>query len=389
MTHLETTHEVASVMPRHWQSPRDQFTGYHLEEVRDLLLQCKHQDAPCDYDRSPATTVLRLARAGSPSFQMLFSDGLGEPMTVSRHALRQLADRTLPSRGLGFLDAMCEVQTGGQVPLRDAGAELATVAWSLFSRQQKSPLMFRTVKRGTGRHVRAVLSQGYAVYDNLEFVEDVLSSLGRDADNFRAIGWDIGDDAMRLRLVGGEQGLKNWGERALDKPIPMVELWDSEIGKRAVYVKSGTYTLWCANGCGHWSDGAQWRWNHTGRTSQRIRDGVASAIHEAAAKASGIVEAYDMALDTTIDNAMAWFESQVADMMSESAQKAVGEAMLNEPTVHGSGRLLASVVDAVTWVAHEQTSIFEQERLERIGGQLLDQGLRQAAGGGHISTGVK
>lgn len=366
-----------------WATTQDGREGRHLEEIRDLLRAQRDLEDPQDYERSPSTAVLKLNYGRAHRMQLLFAEGMGEPMGLSRHALRQLAERTLPSRGLGFMDKLISLRMRNQAgELDEAGAKLATMTWALFNQTRKQPLTFRTVKRGPFRQVRAVLSQGYAVYDNLQFIEDTLAALGSQADLYRAIDWRIDDDAMRVRLVGGGNGgLETWQSRAVDKPIPMVELWDSEVGKRAVYVKSGTYTLWCSNGCGHWSDDGVWRWNHTGRTSERIREGVASAIAEAAVKGSGIVEAYNQALNTSINDAFLWFEQQVGNDVTETQKESVRNTMLNNPTVHGEGKLLASVVDAVTWVAHEQADLFEQERLERMGGRLLQRGLGQSEGG--------
>lgn len=348
-----------------------------------MLRRYRTADAPIDIERSPSTAMIRVNRHGNPTIQFLMPDGQVEPIELTRHAARQLAQRTLPARGLGFVDSLAEIRDLDRAGNRfDAGASLASVVWSLFGRQSKEALMFRTVDAGDRRIVRAVLSQGYAVYDCLEFVEDTLRSLGTEADNYRAIGWNISDSAMRLRLVAGADASEHYARREVDKPIPMVELWDSEIGARAVYVKSGTFTLWCSNGCGHWSDDAAWRWNHSGRTSTRIRDGVRDAIAEAALKSAGIVEAYDQALHTAIDDAVAWFRQSTEATLSDALQSKVIDTMGSNPTVHGAGRLLASVVDAVTYVAHEQSSLFEQERLERLGGQLLHAGLRESASAG-------
>jgi hypothetical protein len=361
--------------------------GRHLEEVRDILRAQRDLEAPDDPERSPSTIRLRLGYDTPHRMQITYPEGMGEPMTLSRHALRQLAARTLPARGLGFIDKLSQVTIREGEEAKPRGAQMATMTWALLNRQHTDPVMFRTVMRGGQRQVRAVLSQGYATYDNLEFIEDTLTSLGSTADLYRTIGWRITDEVMRLRLVGGsEEGLRTWQRRDVDKPMPMVELWNSEVGRRAVYVKSGTYTLWCSNGCGHWSDDGVWRWNHTGRTAERIRSGVRSAIEEAGVKAQGIVEAYDAALSTAIDDAYAWFESQVEGDLTETQREQVQQTLLHNPTVHGNGRLLASVVDAVTYVAHEQASLFEEERLERIGARLLHRGLQQAEAGRVITA---
>jgi len=366
----------------------------HLEALRDELREIRQRSDPQDYERSPAQAVIRMGAMGQVSAQFLYPGGMGEPMALTRTAARQLAARTLPQKGLGFLRALARSGQdrvgGGSSP----GAKLATMAWSTLAREQGQPLLWRTTNWAhVGPHravtaipvmprprsVRAVLSQGYATYDNLEMIEDVLTALGPQADHYRVLDRVLTEDAMRVRLVGGSaEALELYRGTQVDKPMPVVEFWDSPTGCRAVWVKSGTFTRWCSNGCGHWSDKAVWRWPHTGRTSERIRVGVASAMTEAATAASGVAAAYDAALETEINDAFGWFEEQVGNMVTQGTREQVRNTMLTEPTVHGNGRLLASVVDAVTYVAHEQADIFEQERLERLGGRLLHAGLQQA-----------
>jgi len=369
-----------------WATPRDYKAGHSLESVRDTLRAQRRLEMPDDIDRLPSSMHIGMDRAGAMTITPLHRSGRGSTMTLSPHAARQLAGRLLPSRGLGFMRALAPLgldAMGSRPANPEAGTKLATMAWNTFAHQRTSPLMYRVVSRGAAREVRAVLSQGYATYDCLEFVDDVLGALGRDAGLFRVIDWRIDQDAMRVRMVGGsEAALEQWQAREINKPNPMVELWNSEVGRRSVQVKSGTYTLWCANGCGHWDKrAAKWRWNHTGRTSDRIKTGVAGAIEEALVASNGIAAAYTEALGTAIDDAFGWFENVAGDDLTNGQVEAVGAALRNEPTVNGGGRLLASVVDAVTYVAHEQASMWAQEKLERVGGELLNRGLTEAEGG--------
>ena len=375
---LATTNVIDTTAGLHHH--RTTHHGIHLESARDSLRALRQQMDPQDYDRSPRTSLIRARRDGL-SMQLLQPGGLGEPMELSRTAQTQLARTIAGAHTVGVLRRLAMHPIGDNP---DGGAHVATTAWNTFALQHERPVKYRTANDPvTGsRSVRAVLSQGYPVYDHLDFLDDVLGSLGDRATDYRVIDQRITDASMRIRLIGGNrETLDAWRTKEVDKPFPIIDLWNSETGQRAVYVKGGTFTLWCSNGCGHWSNAASFRWNHSGNTADRIRSGVSHALDELRVRNSEMLSAYTTALNTTISDTMGWFTSQFERQLTDGQAEAIEHVLHHEPTVHGEGRLLASIVDAVTFVAHEQANEFEQERLEQLGGLVLERGLRHAEHG--------
>jgi hypothetical protein len=384
--HELTRHDGAA-----WDAVRDdgrKMPGLHLEEVRDQL---KHRLAllsPSDVERSTAQALVRVSR--TPAVKMLQRrDGVNGTSTaavVTRHAMRQLCSFVLPSRGLGFLDRL--VSTDGTETFGEGG-RIATMALAHLGQQRTDPLLWRMVRQGTGWRCRAVLSQTYKLYDYHELIDDMLTGLNGDAGLWRVIQSYIGDDVMRLRLVGGtEERLEAWADGRVNpwgqlpekggEVYPIVEVSNSETGQGAVYVRGKTFRPVCLNGMGSWDTRSVHRWNHSGKTSQRIRDGVRQAMQEAAVHGAGLADAYRDALRTTVDDAFAWFDAAWGDDLTNTQQDAVKDAIYNEPTTSGEGRMLSSVVDAVTWVAHEQADLHAEERLERLAGSILRRGLDES-----------
>ncbi len=367
---LGVPHQVQAA----WDSDRQVGEHVHLEAVRDLLRRQKEVEDPQDVERAARTVRITLDDRGATA-QMLYPDGtLGVEMLLTRHALRQLCSRVLPSRGLGFLDQLLGGAAGDE---RNHAAALASANLAMFSLRTRDPLYWRTINR-RGRKIRAVLSQSYQVYDNLQLVDDVLDVLGRDADRYGVVSYTIDDDAMRIRLTPDIQAYRDAG---VGDPTSIIDLWDGEVGNTAVYARGGTWTKWCANGCGHWSNHSKWRWNHSGRTQERIRNGMRNAIESCQIDANQIVEAHAEAQSIQVDNVLAWLNAQTEAGPTEltmAQREQVKDCMESEPTVQAHKGMLTEVIDAVTYVAHEQARALDQLQMERVAGQLLAEGLNTA-----------
>ena len=381
-----TTPEPAATAPavaRTWR---------HLEDVRDELKAELKRAEPKDIHRRQDAGLLDLASDGTASFMFRGGDRL----RVSRHALSQLAGLVLPrgSRGLGFLRSTAALDaTEGQA----TPAQLASLVWAQHARHMRAPLLWRTWTAPDGvREVRAVLSQTFQAYDHLELVNDALTALkdgGLDADEYQVVDYAYDGAGMRLRWARGD----DWQNAAVNVPVPVSQLRNSETGQSAVYGTRGAWTLWCSNGCGNWDirTAGGWRANHTGRTGARIRAVAAGFFQETVDQESGLVAQYHQALDTAITGAWdAWLRQAAGDDLTDSAREAVVASVIEpgrtargeHPTTVNRGRngelLLASVVDAVTWEAQQAIDLHERDRMERLGGRLMAAGLhaRRAPG---------
>lgn len=344
-----------------------------LEAVRDLLKKQRDLQEPKDFDRSFSQMHLNY-RGGRVTAQFLGPDGLGEQeLLVHDNAYRQMSSNLLPTRfGSGLLE-----QSG----LGDTGEKLSTMSWALWSQQSETPRMFRTVLTRdedgrVQRVVRSQHSQGYAVYDNFQFVQDLLDN-APDLAGMPVLDMRVTDTGMRLRFC-----TEDVGQFALNKPMPIIEAWNSEAGRRRTVLNAGIWKLICTNGMQTWDSKSEFAWRHFGNT-ERIRDGVASAITEIRTAASGVVEVYNSALDVAIDDAFAFMERELKREGLTQAQIGKAQKALEHDWTTPGG-VLASTVDAVTLVAQE-FDMFEQATMERAAGRMMRRGQAEAIrSGGRI-----
>jgi hypothetical protein len=348
-------------------SKRGVLSVLHLEEVRDYLRKLAEKQEATDFERTLNQLHVSFAN-GKMIGQFMTPRGLDpDAMLFSDHGASQVASEVLPSRFFTGLKTLAGLDHHGE--------KLATMTWAKFAQSHAEPpvRMVRTVKMKVDDDVRRVIrschSQGYAAYSNLDFVEDLLTNAG-DFAQLPVLDWRVTDSGMRMRFAGDQV------ERLeVNKPITMVEAWNSEVGRRRVGLRGGQFVLKCTNGMGHWSDKTEYNWIHRGN-SDRIRRGVQQAFENLQTTARGVVEAYTDALNIEIDNAFAWMEAELDGRVSDRVMRSA-QAALNHPTTTPGG-LLASVVDAITLVAQDEIDMFQQYEVERVASQLLSKGRGQA-----------
>lgn len=344
---------------------RGSLTTLHLEDVRDHLRAVESKQEPLDHERSFSQMHVAFT-GGRVTARLLNAQGADDEMLVSRNAFSQMGAELLPARfGGGLMDLAA---------LDGDGEKLATMAWAKFARVDEKPRLFRTVmmKDPTDGSVKRMLrsqhSQGYGTYDNLRFVEDLLANAGELRD-LPVAQFTLSDAGMRLRFLGVPKD-----EVTLRTPVPMIEAWNSEVGRRRVGLIGGMWKLVCTNGMGTWDRKSEWHWRHYGE-GDRIARGVRSAMDEIGTASSQVLTAYDTALSVGIDNAFAFMEEQ---MRGEATTPFIARAIaaLDHETVT-PGRTLASVIDAITLEAQEE-DLFTQAGMEALAADILRRGLAKA-----------
>jgi hypothetical protein len=241
------------------------------------------------------------------------------------------------------------------------------MSFALWAAQSDKPRMFRTVETsGDGRIIRSQHSQSYAVYDDHQFVSDLMDNAPELA-KMPVVDFHVTDLGMRLRFLTEDVGAVE-----LRKAMPIIEARNSGAGCKATTLNAGIWKLICTNGMAHWDSKTSYRWRHFGNT-ERIREGVGDAIEEIRVSASGVVSAYNKALDTSIDDAFAFLERELKREGVGKMRIAEVQAALTDPTTT-EGFNLASAVDAMTLVAQRQ-EMFEQTDLEQIASRILNRGL--------------
>lgn len=341
-------------------------TTLHLEDVRDHVKLLASKQDPRDLDRSFSQLHVGFT-GGRVTAKLLTPSGTGEEMLVSRNAFSQMSSELLPGRGGSFLL--------DQARLSAAGEKLSSMSWAAFAQGDTKPRMFRTVnmKDADGnvkRLLRSQHSQGYGTYDNLRFVEDLLAN-ATGLSNMPVAQFHLSDAGMRLRFLDTDKN-----EITLQKPVPMIEAWNSEVGRRRVGLLGGMWKLVCTNGMGSWDRKSEFHWRHYGE-GDRIGAGVASAMEEMATASSGVLDAYAKALNTSIDDAFTFMENAMRGTATTPFIARAIAALDHETTT--PGRNLASVVDAITLEAQNE-DLFTQADMEALAADLLRRGLSQARG---------
>ena len=339
-----------------------------LEDIRDLLRKmAKHQEA-VDHER----TFSQLMVSFEEDFvRARLIDNSDESWIVSKTAFQQMDASLLPRSGGNFLQTLSGLQN-------EDAKRAATGVWYMFAQQDnEKPRKFRTARTrmpdgSIGRVLRAQVSQSYASYSNLEFVEAVLAHT--ELGDLRVIDYRVDDDAMRIRLAAVPEG-----GLSVDKPFPMFCLSNSETGRRTTRFTGGLFRAICLNGMGSWDKQTQWAWRHYGDAG-RIQQGVASAATEISTALNGTLEAYERAAQVFISDTFGFVDQMLGNVTGVS-QKVIEQVKLEgivDETSH-SKYSLAGVVDGITFIAQKpEYDLFAQDWLEELAADVLRRGLGMA-----------
>jgi len=335
-----------------------------LEDVRDHLRKMARAQQAEDHTRSFQQMMVTFEE---DYVRARAIDNPDESFIVSKTAFAQMDASLLPRSGGNFLMSLSGLD-------HPSARKAATANWAMFAQQDDRPRTFRTVRTrlpdgSVGRILRAQVSTSYAAYSNLEFVQDLLDNT--DIGDLRMLDWRIDDDAMRFRVGAPD------GEVEVGTPFPMFSFWNSETGKRTTGIRGGSFRASCLNGMGSWEKNSRFTWRHFGNT-ERISQGVGSAMTEISTSLNGTLEAYQRACDVFIDDAFAFVDQMLGKSgASKEAIEAVKTRGMTDPTSH-SADSLAGVVDGITLIAQdEHRDLFEMDLMEQIAADVMRRGLAQ------------
>ena len=346
---------------------------------------------PQDIERPVGQSAVRYAEDGSMALMFRAPNGAEAweaPLSFTGNGYRQFGARVLGStKALSFIDRQAQ---------RDqTGRSMAEINWAVeIAAQSEDVMRLRTIQLPgqQGRSIRAAVSQSYGCFDNVDVLEALLPADG--IDQLHVISANISEDAMRIRFLLNPEDAGLFGRNGaltretLNKPIPMAEIWNSEVGGSSVRARSGLFTARCTNGqMNSFTGRSDWRWAHRGGGdfNQRISQGLADAVRSFRVEASGAVERHAEASAVAINNAAEFlrqFSGQAG--MSAGMRDAAITALSNEVAVAqpiadaDAPSSLQSVVDAVTWAAQSAGSLFAQRDAETAATKLLDRGLLHA-----------
>ena len=349
-----------------WSSPKGTLVTRHLEEVRDTLAKRRALQEPVDVERSIESLHVRFDHTGKSRATGAFLKADGEPLHFTHEGLCSLINDATPGYWTyGTIQALIDAH-------REKGSKLATMNLALLMRGDDRIRKFRTVRtqdRGqVVRSIRAVVSKGYATFDNLEFIESILAS--KDMRDLPVLSYNESSSLMRVRFA-----LNPLDQIETNKPIPMVEAWNSEVARRSYGFAWGMWKLICTNGMTSFQRNQEFKWRHVG-DSAKFAGRIDNAIDEMKLRTSGMLQEYNHALDIEIDDAYAWIEETLGGMLNAEQVIRAQEALKHETTTPGG--LLASAVDAVTYAAQNEWDLAAQAEMERAGHYLMRAGLTAA-----------
>jgi len=341
------------------RTPREALVTTSTEEVRDTVQSLSEVLQPEDHVRSLSHWTFAYPFQGGPSrsaLRLLQPGGASEAFELTKNGYSQLVRQALPAHAGKTLDFL---RAQG-----DHGSKVAGLAMNMGLRSSDEPVRARTVRYEDQRVVRSWASQKYAPVDHVDVLESILST--PELAQLPVVDCRITDTALRMRfLLEGDRLEKN-------VPTPMVEVWNSETGNRAVWLQGGIFKLWCLNGCGSWDKKGTYRWSHIGNPG-RITDELGEAFTNVQVSALGTLDAYHRAMDVAIDDAFKWMEDTFGDNLTQPQMARVQDAMSHETTTPGNR--LASVVDAVTLAAQGEANLYSQHDMEAQASRALRIGL--------------
>ncbi len=338
-----------------------------LEDIRDRLRAMRDRQDPRDFDRSLSHVHVNMT-GGRVTARFMGPEGVSnESLLVHENAYRQMATTILPARmGSGLLQT-ARLDRGG-------ADRLSTMMWNIWAQEDTTPRKLRTVLTRdvdgqVQRMIRSQVSTSFAAYDNLDFVQSLLDNAPELAA-MPVIDLNISDTGMRLRFC--TEPVERFD---LNKAMPIMEARNSEVGRGSTVLLAGVWMLRCTNGMQSWDSQSEFRWRHFGDT-ERINGGVASAIEQLKTEASGVVAAYNQALDVAIDDAFAYLARELKrEKLTKEQIKAAQEALNHETTTPGG--CLASAVDATTLIA-QNYDIHMQSEIERAAARMMRRGQAEA-----------
>lgn len=298
-------------------------------------------------------------------------------MLFSSWAASQVAAKVLPGH---FFKGLRQLAT-----MDAQGAQLAEQVWKKLASGRQVEAVIRTVMmkidNKVHRVVRACISPTYAIYSNAEFMDTILNNAG-DYRNLPVLEWRLTDAAMRTRFVGMEDavyGLANLDKSALENEvIPMVEAYNSEVGRGKVGMSGGIYLAKQGVGINHWSNSSYREWQHRG-DGARIRRGVVESFKELFEAAKEVAAMYENAKLITIERPLEWMDQELKDALTKRVLENAKNNLKSNPNITAGGKL-ASVVEALS-VAAKEEDLEDQEAVEALASQLMAKGVNRAENG--------
>lgn len=310
-----------------------------------------------------------------------------DKVKVSKAAFRQLSSH-LEVTGLGrMLEQTAKLDSSAKWRGQDAAAfEAANLLLRMWTQRVDKSLRWRVCSRRINGEVVRVLdglvTEGYAPLGHDEALELAAEHFGYDR---HVIEYKLTSTEMRLRIA--DEPIE------LDKPVKMIEVWNSETGHRSLSFWGRLWKLICSNGMAvtH-KDYGRARYTHVGDMRQRVRDQLPEQLIDIRRAMGEGVELYAEAERTRIEwtpgtitvkeDDLGPVETFITETNKTRSTKIpdrvlgrVFERGLRDETSNPYGTL-AGAVDGITRVAQDE-DLSMQKLLEDIAFDVMQRGLAQ------------
>lgn len=255
------------------------------------------------------------------------------PLALTRHAFRQLCS------DIGAPAAYLEKLPG----------KLQTAALNFGMQRARRgdnalPRTFR-LSHG-GRFVRAVVSDRYAPFSNVEVLDVLGDVLGRagmlDDVRVRSV---ITGGTTALRLTFPGEAVEVRARKVGDIIEHGLDVRNSEVGSRSVQLDGVSFRLVCLNGMVHSVMRGRARMRHVGSAS-KLRDGFAEAVPVIVAGMRDELKRWSKAVDQWVENSVDELESLRGFGFTGPQVQAVEASVLRDAV--GADRAALSEGDRVT-----------------------------------------
>lgn len=278
----------------------------------------------------------------------------GEPYALREHAFQQLLTRFrfrkdhLERFPAGYQHKMVNhlIQQGGE----------------------DQPAFLRLAK---GNQVRAMMTEAFTPFDDLELLENLFSVLSERTDitSTAKLAWmDVQETCSHFRIVWGEETALKVG----DTVKRGIHITNSEVGMRAVRIEAVVIRLICLNGLLAPSVKGSQVFRHVGNPA-RLKAGIREAVEDASLETERVIADFRRSLQIPIPKPTEFLTGVIKaePFLSQDDLKATLLAW----ETSGAEETLFGVTNALTFAA--QTRDAEKRyAMETVAGRVLEEGVR-------------
>ena len=336
--------------------------------------------------------------AQSNRLQLLIENGKAYGKIISRDRVSE----KMPFTKTGLQSLLSNVKKGmtyGNIDKHWAGSkrgdDITSALYAHLVMGNDSPLLIRTINRGTDKVIRSVHPAGhhgcYQPYSHLDLINNFLEGAPEYRDS-TVLSLTLNDDGFRIKMAtpdlsSGYAVHENINHIEVNKPINVFQLRNSETGRGSLGVDSGIWTLVCSNGMTTYSGELSRSTPHKGQPD-RLAGWFAGTTEDILTKQYGILEKYGQALDTYVDDLFE-FTKYTFEQAAKSGRHKVAvsddvvESVINDglhDRTTPQNKSVAQVAQAIALIA-QRHDFSSESLLEEIALDTINRGLGMAQNG--------